>query len=196
MARPKEFDVDVALDAAKALFWEKGFEATSTEDLRLAMGIGRQSFYDSFRGKREVFLAALGRYVDERFAQTTALLGSRSPLAGLERMLAAIAEETPAERARGCFGVSSMCELGTADEDVRSLGERSTKRLIDAIADCLRRAKETGQVSPQLRERETAAHVHATIVGMRVLAKGGARPEVLRGIASTAVNALKASASK
>jgi TetR/AcrR family transcriptional repressor of nem operon len=196
VARPKEFDVDVALDAAKALFWEKGFEATSTEDLRLAMGIGRQSFYDSFRGKREVFLTVLGRYIDERFAQTTALLGSRSPLAGLERMLSAVAEETPAERARGCFGVSSMCELGTEDEDVRALGERSTKRVIDAIADCLRRAKEAGQVSPQLRERETATHLHATIVGMRVLAKGGARPEMLRGIASTGVSALKASASK
>jgi hypothetical protein len=111
-------------------------------------------------------------------------------------MLSAVAEETPAERARGCFGVSSMCELGTADEDVRSLGERSTKRVVDAIADCLRRAKDAGQVSPELRERDTAAHVHATIVGMRVLAKGGARPEVLRGIASSAINALKASRSK
>ena len=196
MARPKEFDVDVALDAAKALFWEKGFEATSTEDLRLAMGIGRQSFYDSFRGKREVFLTVLGRYIDERFAQTTALLGSRSPLAGLERMLSAVAAETPAERARGCFGVSSMCELGTSDEDVRALGERSTKRVIHAIADCLRRAKEAGQVSPQLRERDAAAHLHATMVGMRVLAKGGARPEMLRGTASTAVRALKAPVSK
>jgi TetR/AcrR family transcriptional regulator, transcriptional repressor for nem operon len=196
MARPKEFDVDVALDAAKTLFWDKGFEATSTEDLRLAMGIGRQSFYDSFGGKRDVFLAALGRYVDERFEQTRALLESRPPLAAIERLLSAVAEETPAERARGCFGVSSMCEMGAADGDVRSIGERSTKRLIAAIADCLRRAKEAGEVPPHLREREAAAHLHATIVGMRVLAKGGARPDMLRGIASTAVNALKVARTK
>ena len=68
--------------------------------------------------------------------------------------------------------------------------------MIDAIADCLRRAKENGEMPSQLREREAAAHLHATVVGMRVLAKGGARPEMLRGIANTAVKALKASTSK
>src|SRR6266481_7743269 len=157
MARPKEFDVDAALEIAEAVFWEKGYAATSTEDLRLAMGIGRQSFYDSFGGKRDAFLAALRRYVDERFAETVRLLESRSPLAGIERLLRAVAEGRPAERARGCLGVSSMCELGAADDDVRSLLENSTQRVIDAIGACLRRAKEGGEAAPHLREREVAA---------------------------------------
>ena len=191
MARPKEFDVEAALDVAKAVFWEKGYEPTSTEDLRLAMGIGRQSFYDSFGGKRDVFLAALRRYVDERFDETVRVLESRSPLAGIERLLRAVAEERPAERARGCLGVSSMCERGAADDDVRSLLEASTKRVIDAIAACLRRAKDRGEAAPHLREEEAAAHIHATLVGMRVLAKGGARSGLLHGIARSAVIALR-----
>jgi TetR/AcrR family transcriptional regulator, transcriptional repressor for nem operon len=196
MARPKEFDIEAALQAAKSVFWEKGFEATSTEDLRLAMGIGRQSFYDSFGGKREIFLAALGRYIDERVEQTTALLQARSPLAGIKRLLGALADETSEERARGCFGVSSMSELGVMDEEVRSLGERSTKRVLEGIASCLRRAKRAGELPPDLREREAAAHLHATIVGMRVLAKGGARPELLRDIARSALQALGPTRSK
>jgi TetR/AcrR family transcriptional repressor of nem operon len=54
MARPKEFDRDEALKSALGIFRKKGFSATSTDDLRLAMGIGRQSFYDTFKGKKEI----------------------------------------------------------------------------------------------------------------------------------------------
>ena len=59
MARHKEFDRDTALESALATFRKNGFGATTTDDLRLAMGIGRQSFYDTFKGKREIYLEAL-----------------------------------------------------------------------------------------------------------------------------------------
>ena len=62
MARPKEFDRDKAVESALATFRKNGFGATTTEDLRLAMGIGRQSFYDTFKGKREIYLEALRKY--------------------------------------------------------------------------------------------------------------------------------------
>ena len=52
MSRPKEFDRADALEAAKVVFWKKGYDATTTDDLRHAMSIGRQSLYDSFGGKR------------------------------------------------------------------------------------------------------------------------------------------------
>ena len=62
MARQKEFDLDVALDKATQLFWEKGFESTSMQDLVDAMGINRASLYDSFGGKKELFEASMDRY--------------------------------------------------------------------------------------------------------------------------------------
>ena len=59
MSRPKEFDRAEALAAAKVVFWKKGYDATTTDDLRHAMKIGRQSLYDSFGGKRPLYLEVL-----------------------------------------------------------------------------------------------------------------------------------------
>src|SRR5260221_12873587 len=110
MARPKEFDVQAALDVAKAVFWDKGYEATSTEDLRLAMGIGRQSFYDSFGGKRQIFIEVLRRYNADGIQSTIARLNrASSPVAGLSDLLLSFSKEKPSRRALGCMGIAAMC---------------------------------------------------------------------------------------
>src|SRR6266481_10137531 len=65
MARPKEFDQERALHRAISIFSQKGFAATSTDDLMRAMDLGRQSMYDTFGNKRALFLKALEVYVSE-----------------------------------------------------------------------------------------------------------------------------------
>ncbi|ADV84368.1 TetR/AcrR family transcriptional regulator [Terriglobus saanensis] len=62
MARTKEFDQEEALDAAMHLFWEHGYEATSIQELVEATGVQRQSLYDTFGSKHELFLQSLMRY--------------------------------------------------------------------------------------------------------------------------------------
>ena len=66
MARPKEFDQERALQRAISIFSQKGFAATSTDDLMRAMDVGRQSMYDTFGDKRALFLKALEVYVTEK----------------------------------------------------------------------------------------------------------------------------------
>src|SRR5712671_7409104 len=101
-ARPKEFDRDVVLKTAKELFWRKGYKGTSTEDLRLAMGIGRQSFYDSFGGKRQLYLEVLRRYNADGIEAWTAILPTApSPLSALASLLFLYSKEAPPRRALG-----------------------------------------------------------------------------------------------
>jgi AcrR family transcriptional regulator len=61
MARSKEFNQERALYHAISIFSQKGFASTSTDDLMLAMDVGRQSMYDTFGDKRALFLKALSR---------------------------------------------------------------------------------------------------------------------------------------
>jgi TetR/AcrR family transcriptional regulator, transcriptional repressor for nem operon len=63
MARPREFDEDVVLDAAIQCFWNRGFEATSVKDLIDRTGITAASLYNAFGDKRALFRAALDHYV-------------------------------------------------------------------------------------------------------------------------------------
>ena len=70
--RPREFDLDQALDKAIGTFSENGYYATSLGKLTAAMEIAEGSLYKAFRDKRGVFLAAFERYVmlrSDRLAQ-------------------------------------------------------------------------------------------------------------------------------
>jgi len=62
MARPREFDVDAALERAMQVFWAKGYESTSLDDLCEATGLGRSSLYAAFGDKHGLCLRALDRY--------------------------------------------------------------------------------------------------------------------------------------
>src|SRR5882672_12798887 len=88
MARPKEFDRDVAVARAMSVFWSKGYAATSTDDLLKAMKIGRQSMYDTFGDKRRLYVEALERYQQESVAgHINRLRSTTSPLAGIEALI-------------------------------------------------------------------------------------------------------------
>ena len=195
MARPKAFDREAALQAGMQLFWRQGLEATTTDELARAMGIGRQSFYDTFGGKRSCFLDALRRYVRERIgAQVAALRAASSPLAAVRALLRVPAEGSPDERALGCLVVNALAEVGGRADDVRGALEPGGAELVAALTDCLREARTRGEVA-DVDERQ-AAHLLLTVrAGLMVHAKAGWTPEALRQTADLAVDLLRARSS-
>jgi len=121
MARPKEFDREEALRRAIPVFWEKGFAGTSADDLVGAMGIGRQSLYDTFGDKRRLFLAALRTYnTDGVTALSRKLRAGPTALAAIGRILVDLAEVREKARSLGCMGVNAICEMAREDAEVRA----------------------------------------------------------------------------
>ncbi|MCP3104480.1 TetR/AcrR family transcriptional regulator [Myxococcus sp. K15C18031901] len=193
MARPKEFDRDEAVRRAMGVFWEKGYEATSTDDLLRAMGIGRQSMYDTFGDKHRLYLEALQRYQAESAASLMERLRAEdSPLAAVERVLMAIASESAAERARGCMGVNAIAELAQKDAEVASVSKSAAMTCEAAFERVVQQAKRRGEVPPSVDARQAGRFLLNALQGLRVTAKAGAPPAALREVATFTVASLRA----
>lgn len=117
MARPRSFDPDQALAALKALFWEKGYDGTSMQDIEAATGLGKQSLYRVWADKRAMYLAALTSYArDEMTGMVQLLDGDGPPRARLATLLdGAVAQ---ADR-RGCFLCNASLDQAQADPQTR-----------------------------------------------------------------------------
>jgi len=129
MARPIEFNRDKALDRALLLFWAKGYQATSLQDLLSALGISRSSLYAAFGDKRALFLECL-----DLFAQRTqhVLLKAGQELPALdalqfffERHLTGPAR---GKASLGCLLVSTVLEMAGVDD---ALADRASRHLAD-----------------------------------------------------------------
>jgi len=192
MARPKEFERETALDDAIAIFCEHGYEGTSTDALLGKMGISRQSLYDTFGDKRRLYLEALQRYVEDSITrQIAALTAPSSPLEGVEAVLLAMASRASIAGAPGCMGIGATCEFGRSDTEVSTVIGTSGKRLLSALERRLAEAKTKGEIGKDVDPRAAAQFLKATVTGMKVAARGGAKGGTLRDIARMALRSLR-----
>lgn len=200
MSRPKEFDRDDALRSAVRVFWRRGYAGTTASDLVEAMGIGRQSFYDTFGDKRACYLEALRTYAREEVDLQLATVGAMpdvaaadpdtgSPLETLRAFLRFIADRPDERRLLGCMVVNALAEGGEESDVAKALGP-SSRRLKQGVVGLLRAAKARGDVDPALDEGEAAHALLVTRMGLMLSAKAGQPREQLRRIADFAVDQL------
>src|SRR6266436_4141156 len=179
MARPKEFDLERALHRAISAFSQKGFAATSTDELMRAMEVGRQSMYDTFGDKRALFLKALEVYVSENVrAMNVELQAPGSPLAAIRSALVHFSERRDLSSTDGCMGINAICEFGMRDEDVTRIIRTAAKAQRHTLMDTLRRA--------QMDIESLADFFESTLAGIRIAAKAGKTRPALRRIAEVA----------
>ena len=77
--RPRSFDERYALEKATQVFWSKGYDGVTIDDLVAGMGVGRQSLYSVFGDKRTLFLRALREDAETKGALAAkALLSPRT----------------------------------------------------------------------------------------------------------------------
>jgi TetR/AcrR family transcriptional regulator, transcriptional repressor for nem operon len=180
MARPREFDREEALERATGVFWAKGFAATSTDDLLMAMGIGRQSLYNAFQDKRALYLEAL-----ERYQRTT------SPIAGIKAMLLGLISDNDDTRALGCMGVGAVCEFGATDPNIAALRAKISPVLHDRLVERLKEGQAAGEIDRTLDCAAAASFIQMTMQGIQLAARGGTNATPLRAQARFVVERLK-----
>jgi AcrR family transcriptional regulator len=184
MGRPREFDVDAALDLALHVFWRKGYEGASMADLTEAMGITKPSLYAAFGNKEELFRKTLDRYVDGPGGYVQVALAKPTAREVVEHLLfEAAGAVTDPNHPPGCLAVQGALSCGEAAESIK---QELMSRRAGAERD-LRRRFERAVAEGDLPERADAAdlarYISAILQGMAVQATGGANREQLRKIA-------------
>ncbi|MGA1341640.1 MAG: TetR/AcrR family transcriptional regulator [Hyphomonas sp.] len=188
MARPKEFDRQAALDAAIGVFRERGFAGTSTGDLTRAMQIGRQSLYDTFGDKWQLYTAALALYgARETEAHRAALSTGPRAIDGLEIFLARVR----AKAGEGCLALGAASEFGRRKPGLTAILAAAERVLLTALASRVNEAQAEGDVAAGLDAREAAAFLAASMSGIRIAARSGASASQLQALAELSLRALR-----
>ena len=189
VARTKEFDRDEALRAAIRQFADHGFEGTSTDMLLESMGISRQSLYDTFGDKQQLYLTALAAYSSDNVATTIrALHTASSPLKGIEAALQEFIARPPQQ---GCMGVGAVCEFGTTRAEIVTINEAAAKALLGAFERRLADALALGEIAADIDPQQAAQFLLTTLSGLRVAARGGASMKVLHANVAMALRSLR-----
>jgi TetR/AcrR family transcriptional repressor of nem operon len=177
--RPREFDMDEALDQAIHVFCEQGYNATSIGDLIDAMGLASGSIYKAFKDKRAVFLAALDRHIILRKEQIAAAGRSSKPARErLRDVLAHFVEVSKGiEGRRGCMVVGSAVELAILDKEVAARVNASMTKNEAFIADLIRQGQVDKSISTGIDPDETARVIVCLTQGLRVVGKSGRAPQ-------------------
>jgi TetR/AcrR family transcriptional regulator, transcriptional repressor for nem operon len=173
--RPREFDMDAALDKAVRVFRERGYHATSIGNLTEAMEIATGSVYKAFRDKQDVFLAAFDRYTAARTEQvrraaTTAKCG-RDKLRAVLRSY--VESSQGVEGRRGCLVVSSAVELAAVDPVIAARVADSLKANEAFLAGLIRLGQSDGSIGSHIKSDHTARLMICLTQGMRVVGKTG-----------------------
>ena len=189
--RPREFDVDKALDRALKVFWRKGYEGASLPDLTKAMGINRPSLYAAFGNKEALFRKAIERYVEGPAATSARRSKNRPPApspsgccGGADRPDDRSAESARVSHGAGGAGLrrgGGIRPPGTGRS--RAAGEAAVRKRFE-------RAVAEGDLPADADPADLARYVVTLMRGMAVQAAGGASREELRRVAELALRQL------
>lgn len=192
MARTKEFSPDTALTRAMDLFWCRGYEATSVEDLLEGMGIGRGSLYGTFGDKRALFLAALDRYRDEQAGQLIRALDEapsvREALRDVFERVVQVAAADP--RRRGCLMANTAVELAPHDPEVAERVRANAARIEEVFVRALARGQAAGDIGDRHDPRALARFLINSFQGLQVMARAGSDRSTLEDVVGVTLAAL------
>ena len=190
MARPREFDTDTALDAARDTFWRLGYEATALADLTAAMGISKPSLYNAFGDREALFLSTLARYA-ESYAPMLAALEAEPDGQAAVRAALVFAARGLADPAApgGCLRVGHTARMGNHEPILAEALAEAHRAFEAAFEARLVRAQTEGDLDPEEDPAVLAAFFAGTISAMAVRARVDRNEAMLVGMAERAVRA-------
>jgi TetR/AcrR family transcriptional regulator, transcriptional repressor for nem operon len=192
IGRPLEFNPDEALDVAMQLFWRKGYESTSLQDLITSMGLSKSSFYQAFKSKHKLFQRCIKHYQKILSGKMVAHLeGMPSRKKSINILFYNKANETSGLNARmGCLTMNTATEFAQTDPEISALINQSIESFVDVFETAIKHAQKHGEISMLKDARFTAAYLVSSMSGLNTMIKSGADRESIKRIAAIILSVL------
>jgi TetR/AcrR family transcriptional repressor of nem operon len=187
--RPREFEIDDAVESAMQVFWSRGYHGTSLMDLIDGTGLSRGSLYKAFGDKHGLFIAALERYFSESSAPLFHTLQKPGPVkAAIRETLIRFAQlSSAADGLRGCMLVATATEMVPHDAGVAECVKAMFDRMRDAYAAAIARGQAGGEIPAHHDAQALAGLIVCLTQGMRAVGKTGAAEKQMTAVVNAAM---------
>ncbi|MFH7005308.1 TetR/AcrR family transcriptional regulator [Flavobacterium bizetiae] len=177
MARTKEFNEDQALDKAIEIFWHKGYNGTSAQDLVTHLGLSRSSLYDTFGDKQKLFAQSLQRYQKNAQKQVMELFDQSENIKETlhDIFKQAVIESLEDRITKGCFMVNSSVELAMHDEEIAKIVKNNSQVMEEVFTKAVQKGQDSGDILKANSAKVLARFIFNNYSGIRVLARSGER---------------------
>lgn len=191
--RGKEFDPEEVLSRAVNVFWSKGYEATSIRDLQEEMGIQRQSLYDTFGSKHELFLTALRFYHENVIVSNLChLFSTPSPKKSIQKIFyQRVKDAEDPTVISGCLVTNTLTELGLWDAEVKKQAKKTLDYMESAFLNALQRAQDLGEISSSKDAKSLAVLLVNNLQGIFVMSKAGVSPAKIKSFSKQLLSLLE-----
>lgn len=183
MARPRSFDPEVALNALKQVFWEKGFEGTSMQDIEAATGLNKQSLYRLYGHKRGMYVQALAAYAEDEMTRAAGMLSQDGT--ARERVSRLFKGAIKGSDRRGCFLCNASVDQAQCDPVTRAKVQEMMAASVQSFDGAL--AAHTDLAKDNDRRAQLAAHLFAAYNGLRVMIAAALPDDQIHAAADTAL---------
>lgn len=190
--RPLEFDPKIALQKAMEVFWCRGYEAASLQNLLAAMDISKSSFYQAFGSKHEVFERCLLLFRERQVDQMIKVLAkSQSAKEFLRDMLQSAAREAASSNSpKGCLIMNTATEFSGRDAVISGLVGEGTRQFAEVFQTAIERAQSAGEIDPDKNAEVLSRYIVTTMSGLKTMAKAGMPAAAIEDVAEVALSAL------
>ncbi len=192
LGRPQQFDTDIALEAAMDLFWLKGYEACSLQDLLKATRLSKSSLYKTFFSKEKLFEQCLIRYQTQLAKNMRmALNESQSGIGFIETILLENAEEARGKSKKiGCFLLNTAIEFAQEKPALATIVSKGISRIEAIFEDAVVLAQKNREISEDADAKELAQFIFNSFTGLKTRVKAGASQKEVKSIIKMTIKAL------
>lgn len=170
MPKTESFDRDEVMDRTMKLFWKKGYNGTSMQDLVDATQLNRSSIYNTFGDKFSLFLESLKRYQRiERGRLHELLIKEESAISALRTFFDNIIERIGIdEENKGCYITNCTAELSAVDRDTKKFLLENQEGVLNLFEDLLSSARDKGEISDTQETKSLALYLFSSLQGIRL----------------------------